>query len=250
MQNKASSSPLIIITALFAALSGLYLLGGGIWLAKLGGSLYYIIAGLVLLITAWLLVRRRATALLLYAIFLLGTTIWALWEVGPDFWALTPRLDVTFFFGLWLVLPFIYRKLHARGKLAYSALSLALVDTVVALAYAVFNDPQEINGTLEPAQVKVEPQASDADWPAYGRTQEGTRYSPLSQINDKNVGKLKEAWTFQTGDLKTANDPGEITNEVTPIKIRDTLYLCTPHQKLFALDAATGKQKWQFDPQL
>ncbi|EPC4488304.1 glucose/quinate/shikimate family membrane-bound PQQ-dependent dehydrogenase [Serratia liquefaciens] len=250
MQNKASSSPLIIITALFAALSGLYLLGGGIWLAKLGGSLYYIIAGLVLLITAWLLVRRRATALLLYAIFLLGTTIWALWEVGPDFWALTPRLDVTFFFGLWLVLPFIYRKLHARGKLAYSALSLALVVTVVALAYAVFNDPQEINGTLEPAQVKVEPQASDADWPAYGRTQEGTRYSPLSQINDKNVGKLKEAWTFQTGDLKTANDPGEITNEVTPIKIRDTLYLCTPHQKLFALDAATGKQKWQFDPQL
>jgi quinoprotein glucose dehydrogenase len=46
-----------------------------------------------------------------------------------------------------------------------------------------------------------------------------------------------------TGDLKTANDPGEITDEVTPIKIRDTLYLCTPHQKLFALDAATGKAK-------
>ncbi|WP_413501765.1 glucose/quinate/shikimate family membrane-bound PQQ-dependent dehydrogenase [Serratia proteamaculans] len=250
MQNKASLSPLIIITALFAALSGLYLLGGGIWLAKLGGSLYYIIAGLVLLVTAWLLARRRATALLLYAVFLLGTTIWALWEVGPDFWALTPRLDVTFFFGLWLVLPFIYHKLIASGKLAYSALSIALVFTVAVLAYAVFNDPQEINGTLEPAQAKVTPQASDADWPAYGRTQEGTRYSPLSQINDKNVGQLKEAWTFQTGDLKTANDPGEITNEVTPIKIRDTLYLCTPHQKLFALDAATGKQKWTFDPQL
>uniref|UniRef100_UPI0035C77B6F transketolase C-terminal domain-containing protein n=1 Tax=Serratia quinivorans TaxID=137545 RepID=UPI0035C77B6F len=116
MQNKASLSPLIIITALFAALSGLYLLGGGIWLAKLGGSLYYIIAGLVLLVTAWLLARRRATALLLYAVFLLGTTIWALWEVGPDFWALTPRLDVTFFFGLWLVLPFIYHKLIASGK--------------------------------------------------------------------------------------------------------------------------------------
>ncbi len=49
------------------------------------------------------------------------------------------------------------------------------------------------------------------------------RYSPLSQINDKNVGQLQEVWRFQTGDLKTANDPGEITNEVTPIKIRDTL---------------------------
>ena len=92
--------------------------------------------------------------------------------------------------------------------------------------------------------------ATGADWPAYGRTQEGTRYSPLSQINDKNVGQLQEVWRFQTGDLKTANDPGEITNEVTPIKIRDTLYMCTPHQKLFALDAATGKEKWKFDPQL
>lgn len=92
--------------------------------------------------------------------------------------------------------------------------------------------------------------ANGADWPAYGRTQEGTRYSPLSQINDKNVGQLQEVWRFQTGDLKTANDPGEITNEVTPIKIRDTLYMCTPHQKLFALDAATGKEKWKFDPQL
>ncbi|MEX7634657.1 membrane-bound PQQ-dependent dehydrogenase, glucose/quinate/shikimate family, partial [Serratia marcescens] len=125
----------------------------------------------------------------------------------------------------------------------------ALAITVIALAYAVFNDPQEINGTLDAAQVQPK-DANGADWPAYGRTQEGTRYSPLSQINDKNVGQLQEVWRFQTGDLKTANDPGEITNEVTPIKIRDTLYMCTPHQKLFALDAATGKEKWKFDPQL
>jgi len=61
---------------------------------------------------------------------------------------------------------------------------------------------------------------------------------------------LQEAWTFRTGDLKTTADPLEFTSEVTPIKIRDTLYLCTSHQKLFALDAATGKQKWTFDPHL
>ncbi|MEA7604724.1 hypothetical protein ONJ17_25510, partial [Salmonella enterica subsp. enterica serovar Agona] len=42
----------------------------------------------------------------------------------------------------------------------------------------------------------------------------------------------------------------EITNEVTPIKVGDTLYLCTAHQRLFALDAASGKEKWHFDPQL
>ena len=61
---------------------------------------------------------------------------------------------------------------------------------------------------------------------------------------------LQVAWTFRTGDLKTPNDPGEITNEVTPIKVRDTLYLCTAHQILFALDAVTGKEKWKFDPEL
>ena len=91
---------------------------------------------------------------------------------------------------------------------------------------------------------------ADEDWPAYGRNQEGQRYSPLKQITADNVHQLKEAWVFRTGDLKQPNDPGEITNEVTPIKVGDTLYLCTAHQRLFALDAASGKEKWHFDPQL
>ncbi|WP_213989410.1 glucose/quinate/shikimate family membrane-bound PQQ-dependent dehydrogenase [Sodalis sp. dw_96] len=254
MQDKGwGSRLLIIITVLFAALSGLYLLIGGIWLLKLHGSPYYIIAGVVMLLTAWLLYRRRTSALLLYAAFLLGTTIWGLWEVGTDFWALTPRLDVVFFFGLWITLPFIYRALVVKGGGARMALLASLLVTVVVLVYSVFNDPQEVNGTLSADQTTVAKAAStipDDDWPAYGRTQQGTRYSPLNQINEKNVGQLKEAWTFRTGDLKTSSDPLEFTSEVTPIKIGDMLYLCTSHQKLFALDAATGKEKWTFDPKL
>lgn len=257
MQSKASlSRTLVILTALFALLSGLYFLIGGIWLATIGGSLYYIVAGVVMLATAWLLYRRKTAALMLYAVFLLGTVAWSVWEVGFDFWALTPRLDVTFFFGLWLVLPFIYRYLTAKNGAARGALTGVLVLTVLVLAWAVFNDPQEINGTLDTTQQPTPAASQDTsgipagDWPAYGRTQGGTRYSPLNQINDKNVDQLQVAWTFRTGDLKGVNDPGEITDEVTPIKIRDMLYLCTPHQKLIALDAASGKQKWQFDPQL
>lgn len=257
MQSKTPLSRiLVIITAVFAAISGLYLLIGGIWLAKLGGSFYYIIAGVIELAVAWLLFRRRSSALMLYAIFLLGTLIWSLWEVGSDFWALTPRLDVTFFLGLWLVLPFIYRGLNP-GKASRGSLAAVLLVTVIALAYSVFNDPQVINGEFKHDQTANAQGATEGaegiaagDWPAYGRTQAGTRYSPLTQINDKNVGQLKEAWTFQTGDVKRPTDPGEITNEVTPIKIGDSLYLCTAHQILFALDAATGKQKWKFDPQL
>ncbi|PIJ51179.1 pyrroloquinoline quinone-dependent dehydrogenase [Erwinia sp. OLTSP20] len=255
MQSKAPISRLLVIlTALFTALSGIYLSGGGIWLISIGGSLYYLLAGIVLLLTAWLLYRRNAISLLLYAVFLLATLVWSVWEVGFDFWALTPRLDVLFFLGVWLILPFIAKAMVVPNAAARGALSAVLLITVLALGWAVFHDPQEINGTLATADNASAP-ASDSsvppgDWPAYGRTQAGTRYSPLSQIDDKNVKDLQVAWTFRTGDLKTASDPGEITDEVTPIKIADALYLCSPHQKLFALDAATGKQKWVFDPGL
>ncbi|MEL4015792.1 glucose/quinate/shikimate family membrane-bound PQQ-dependent dehydrogenase [Dryocola clanedunensis] len=251
--NKSGSRVIATLSALFAVLTGLYLLIGGIWLVAIGGSWYYPIAGVVMLVTAWLLWQRKALALWIYAALLLCTVVWSIWEVGFDFWALTPRLDVLFFFGVWLVLPFVYRQFILPSAGAAPALGVVLAATVVVLIWAVFNDPQEINGTLS-AEASAPAAASstipDADWPAYGRNQEGQRWSPLKQINDKNVGQLKEAWRFQTGDLKRPTDPGEITNEVTPIKIRDTLYLCTAHQQLFALDAATGKQKWKFDPRL
>ncbi|HKM95510.1 MAG TPA: glucose/quinate/shikimate family membrane-bound PQQ-dependent dehydrogenase [Buttiauxella sp.] len=250
--NNSGSRVIATLTTLFAVLTGLYLLIGGIWLVAIGGSWYYPIAGVVMLVTAWLLWQRKALALWLYAALLLCTMAWSVWEVGFDFWALTPRLDVLFFFGVWLLLPFVYRHLILPATGAAPALGAVLAITVVALAWAVFNDPQEINGTLKSDEVTTSASSTipDADWPAYGRNQEGQRYSPLKQINDKNVAQLKEAWTFQTGDVKRPTDPGEITNEVTPIKIRDTLYLCTAHQQLFALDAATGKQKWKFDPRL
>ncbi|UCB29804.1 glucose/quinate/shikimate family membrane-bound PQQ-dependent dehydrogenase [Duffyella gerundensis] len=251
--GKSSSSLGIIrvLTVLFAALCGAYLLIGGIWLTAIGGSWYYIISGIIMLIVAGLIWRRNSNALLLYALFLLGTMAWAVWEVGFDFWALAPRSDVIVIFGIWLILPFVYRGFIATSKTPVMAMVVSLVISAGVLAYAVFNDPQEINGTLpSAAQAPAQGTVPAGDWPAYGRTQEGTRYSPLTQINEKNVKDLQQAWSFQTGDLKTPNDPGEITNEVTPIKVNDTLYLCTAHQILFALDAKTGEQKWKFDPQL
>ena len=119
---------------LAAGAEPVYLLVGGIWLAKLGGSLYYIIAGVISLVTAWLLYRRRSSALLLYAIFLFGTTVWAVWEVGTDFWALTPRLDVTFFLGLWILLPVVYNQMLAKNAFARGALAVSLLFTVIVLA--------------------------------------------------------------------------------------------------------------------
>jgi quinoprotein glucose dehydrogenase len=58
------------------------------------------------------------------------------------------------------------------------------------------------------------------------------------------------AWTYRTGESKTENDSGETTNQVTPIKVGNNVYLCTTHQRLISLDPSTGKEKWIYDPKL
>ncbi|CAM5771475.1 glucose dehydrogenase [Labrys miyagiensis] len=247
-------------TILGVALLGLVLAAGGGWLVAIGGSAYYAIAGLLLLVTAVLLARRDDRALWVYAILLLGTLVWAVWEVGLDFWALVPRGDILAPLGLWLLLPFITRELEGHGFLPVSRnrklpLALAVLASTGVLVASLLQDPQDIAGTLPQADAS-NPKAADAadmpdaDWRSYGRTQFGNRYSPLAAITPQNVQNLKVAWTFRTGDLKGPDDPTEITDEVTPIKINDTLYLCSPHQMLFALDAATGALKWKFDPKI
>src|SRR5580693_4432740 len=148
MQKRATSDVGRLLSVLFAALAGLYLLIGGVWLTAIGGSPYYVVTGAVMLVTAALLYRRRAIALGLYALLLLCTIGWAVWEAGFDFWALTPRLDVLVVFGIWLLLPFVHRTLDAPVKPAALALAGTLVLSGVVLVYASFNDPQEINGIL------------------------------------------------------------------------------------------------------
>lgn len=247
------SSPVRIVNVLsviFCGLTAIYLLIGGVWLLAVGGTPYYLATGIALAIVAWLLWRRHPGAFVLYALVLVGTAGWGLWESGPDFWALVPRCDVLVIFGLWLLLVGSPLLMPPRG-IPVGALLGALVIWGGVLVYAVFNDPQTVNGTLTAQAAPAPASGADAaDWPAYGRTEQGTRYSPVAQITPENVKNLKVAWVFRTGDMKGPNDPVEITNEVTPLKIGDMLYLCSPHQILFALDARTGQLKWKFDPKL
>ncbi len=252
MNQPTSRSGLTTFTVIIIGLLALFLLIGGIWLATLGGSIYYIIAGVLLLIVAWQLYKRASTALWVYAALMLGTIIWSVWEVGTDFWALAPRLDILGILGLWLLVPAVTRGINNLGS-SKVALSSTLAIAIVLMVYSIFNDPQEINGeikTPQPETAQAVPGVAESDWPAYGRTQAGVRYSPLKQINDQNVKDLKVAWTLRTGDLKTDNDSGETTNQVTPIKIGNNMFICTAHQQLIAIDPATGKEKWRFDPKL
>ena len=91
------------------------------------------------------------------------------------------------------------------------------------------------------------------EWPCYGRDPGGSRFSPLDQINIHNVSKLKVAWTFQTGELITYAGTEAISKaafEATPVMIGRTLYFSTPSDRVFAIDAETGKQIWLYDPKV
>jgi len=93
--------------------------------------------------------------------------------------------------------------------------------------------------------------ASDTGWSAYGHDLGGTRYSPLKQIDARNVSQLKVAWTYHTGALEPATDLNKkAAFESTPILIEGTLYLTTPFNRVIALDPGTGAEKWTYDPQV
>jgi quinoprotein glucose dehydrogenase len=92
-----------------------------------------------------------------------------------------------------------------------------------------------------------------AAWPAYGRDGGGMRFSPLNQVNGQNVTALKIAWVHQTGELKTYEGTRAIQQaafEATPVMIDGVLYFSTPSNRVFALDATTGKQQWIYDPKV
>ncbi|PYB96924.1 glucose/quinate/shikimate family membrane-bound PQQ-dependent dehydrogenase [Pseudomonas atacamensis] len=236
-------------------LMGLAMLAGGVKLSMLGGSLYYLLAGIGIALSGILLLMRRSAALGLYAIVLFASTVWALWEVGLDWWQLVPRLALWFVLGFVMLLPWFRRPLLLNGpaKIGTGGLTVAVVLAGVTALASLFTHPGETFGELgrnSADMTSTAPAMPDGDWQAYGRTEFGDRYSPLKQITPENVGKLQEAWRIQTGDLPTADDPVELTNENTPLKANGMVYACTAHSKVLALDPDTGKEIWSFDPQI
>ncbi|CDX29479.1 glucose dehydrogenase [Mesorhizobium sp. SOD10] len=242
----------VTITSLVLVLIGLILGGGGIWLIALGGSWYYLIAGLVFLVTAWLLFRRRSTSLWVYALFVLATLCWAVWEIGFDWWQLGPRGGVIVLVALWLLTPWARRGL--QGPDGRAPLILAVLASLAVAGYSMTADPHDIDGTLGTEKLATAANLGGdmpaGEWHFYGRTPFGQRYSPLDQITPDNVAKLQPAWTYRTGDVKGPDDVGETTYQVTPLKVGDTLFICTPHNFAIAIDAASGKEKWRYDPKI
>ena len=222
---------------------GLVLAVGGAWLAMLGGSPYYVLAGLGLLACAALAWGRRRALAAVFVLVFLGTLAWTVYESGLDYWRWVPRFGLMLALAFWLALLLPRLGVLSRRGAGWLAGSIAVV---FAIAFGLAFVPHGVTRSDRPVAERVAPLRGDngVDWPVYGRTQAATRYSPLTAIGPGNVSRLRRAWTFRTGDL-----PGKRWGaETTPLKVGARVYLCSGRNRLFALDARTGQRLWEFDP--
>lgn len=124
-------------------------------------------------------------------------------------------------------------------RVNFSSLALALCSALLLAGCG-----PRVSSGIDPADRIV------GGWDHYGGDEGGTRYSKLTQINTDNVRGLKVAWTYHTGDLDPKQLPGAYNLpafEATPVLAGDTLYLCSPLNKIIALNAETGVERWHYN---
>jgi len=236
-------------------LIGIVLFGLGAAILALGDTWYYAVVGLLLLLSGVFVFRGKREGIWLFAAVLALTLGWAISEVGLDGWSLIPRLVAPAVLGLWVFSPLVVRACAIRSRLVSGIGMGACVGLVVfTFAAGYVTTHNRFQTFADVSRWNATPPAPDADdnrWQFYGRTPAGDRYSPQAQITPANVASLQPAWSFSTGDMPRPGENArgrEFSFEATPIKVGNSLYLCTPHRDVVALDATTGKQIWRYSP--
>jgi quinoprotein glucose dehydrogenase len=233
----------VVMGWVVALLGGFFAVAGG-ELAWLGGSLYYLIAGIAMIVSGALIGRSSPRGPLLFLLVWVGTAIWALWEAGLEPLWLMPRLLAPTVLLVLVYLPNISAFTRPSGRRTVAG-AATIVLALIGVRFLA-----------EPTGLHAEPAVAAAtgtaagDWTHYGGTLAGDRYSSLDQITPANVSQLQQVWVQRTGDLpmhaEAVEHKREYHSEATPIHIGDTLYTCTPHSFVQAIDATTGKTKWSW----
>ncbi|MND29810.1 Quinate/shikimate dehydrogenase (quinone) [compost metagenome] len=219
------------------------LLVGGVYLAWLGGSLFYLLTGVLLVVSAYGFFQRKKLGVWVYLGLTATAIAWSLYEVGLQFWPMVPRLAGFLLLLIPVLLLASKVGFTQRRKVWVGAAGVTSV-LLVAGFIAMFFPHGVIQGPARPAVASgAADKAVNGNWQHYGRTPTGTRFAPLEQITPENVSNLEVAWTFRTGEIADAGSE----NQNTPVQVGDTLYICTPLNKVFAVDANTGKEIWRYD---
>ncbi|MFT4248781.1 MAG: glucose/quinate/shikimate family membrane-bound PQQ-dependent dehydrogenase [Pseudomonas sp.] len=244
---SALGGGLLWVTGGLLVLTGLALLVGGAKLAMLGGSGYFLLMGLASLVAGVLVLLRRPAGALLYGLALVLTVIWALWDAGTQFWPLVSRLFAPGVLGLLVALawPTLRRASGRSGGRGGYALAAVLAVALAGGFAGMFVPHPTVAATGHgPGLTPVDPAHAQKDWAHYGNTPGGDRFAALDQINRGNVGQLRVAWSYRTGDVAESNGNGA-EDQSTPLQVGEKVFLCTPHNNLIALNASTGKPLWK-----
>ncbi|MEB2186018.1 glucose/quinate/shikimate family membrane-bound PQQ-dependent dehydrogenase [Xanthomonas campestris pv. campestris] len=259
---------MLVAYAVVLAVLGAALAYEGGRLVAVGGSWYYVLAGIAVLVAGVLLALGKRAGLWLFGATLAATIVWALWEVGLDGWGLIPRLAWISVLGL-VLLPFwgvARRRMQPLSGLGYVVVTgvLPVLGAVLILwPLLVPRNVELADASKQPADAatpfsrgsvpspdgNVAANHDASNWTAYAGSNLSNHYTPGAQITPENVKGLKVAWEFHTGDLKPKDSKLGYAFQNTPLKVGDLLYICTPTQKVIAVEAANGKERWRFDPQ-
>ena len=229
------------------ALIGLAIGALGAKLASVGGTWFFALIGLVMVVSAILIARHRRGGIVLYALAFIVAIVWSISDAGWDFWPLFSRL---FAFGVLaflcaLVWPFMSAAQPAKKGLPFTLAAVIAVALLASIG-GMFK-PQTLVSATEAVPVKpVAAGEEQKNWEHWGNTTHGDRFAALDQINKQNINKLQVAWTAHTGDIPLSNGSGA-EDQNTPLQVGDTLFVCTPYSKVLALDVDTGKEKWRYD---
>ena len=221
-----------MILAIVLGVIALALLAGGVKLIALGGTWYYLLAGLLVAgaaITSFTGRARLGSGL--YGIMLAGTLIWTLAETGFEPWQLQARLAGPLVLAIWVFWPWI----RANWKIAAGTTAVAIAAFAIWLVRA--------NAWQDATDASARFASGVGDWPHYGNTLAGQRFSQLAQITPVNVEKLEPAWTYRTREKFIGQG-----FEATPLMVDNKVFLCTASNRIMALDPETGKELWLFDP--
>ena len=239
---KNTQHVIVKLLSLSLVAVGLILTIGGLQLMLLGGSLYYVSSGIVLVVSGGWVWRGKVAGYWLYCLFSLATLFWAIAESGLNLWALLPRVAVPFVLLLVFLIPEVKRHLQlgSRTWLATPVIfSLMLLILIKALVNEQFISPiasdRPISGEAEAPR-----------WTHYGASEGGDSYSSAEQINRGNVADLEMAWAFHTEEDAATS----MTFQSTPIEIDGDLLFCSPSNRVFSLDGDSGKQNWLYDPKV
>lgn len=245
---------------------GLVLAYQGGQLALAGGSFYYVLMGLALVISAILMFTNRRAGFFLFGASLVVTIVWTIWESGFDGWGSVPRL--AWLIALAAVLALFWARVrHAIpgiGKPAFFGVTVALPVIMFLMIIIPITWPPTMHlaseelaaerpaepfsrATVTSPDQNVAATHDENTWTAYAGSNLGTHYSAAAQITPENASQLEKVWEYHHGDLKQPGSKIQYMNEATPLKIDNTLYTCTPTQIIVAIDATTGEELWRHD---